>query len=353
LGHLLWRSGTALLAPPLAASAVRLSGQPRKLLEPVSQGILNELTLTVSSTGQMVYDASRGGVQHTWYARSGHVTGTLGDAGVWGAMRLSPDNGRSVISGGAASVNWGFRIVDERGQSSALMANVVTLNPTWSPDGRYIAFGQPGVGLGRTATTAEGTNISVTKSGNEQVPTDWSGGVILFTETSPNTGRDIWSLRVASDGSVAQGVKAEPFLQTQHEDVAARFAPAHNQRWIAYQSDDSGRPEVYIQSYPIKGEKVAVSRGGGRYPVWGPRGAELFFLTLDNRLMAVKVNLNEASAQCGLPQELFPLPRMESESLYSSPYETYDGQNFLVRVPLVPANRPLDVIDNWPALITH
>ena len=127
------------------------------------------------------------------------------------------------------------------------------------------------------------------QSANEQVPTDWSGGVILFTETAPDTGRDIWSIRVASDGSAAPDVRAQPFLTTQYEEVAARFAPGQNQRWIAYQSNDSGRPEVYIQSYPVKGQKVAVSRGGGRYPVWGPGGRELFYMTLDNQLMAVSI----------------------------------------------------------------
>jgi hypothetical protein len=67
--------------------------------------------------------------------------------------------------------------------------------------------------------------------------------------------------------------------------------------------------------------------------------------------MAVSVALNGRAAQSGLPRELFPLPKMESESLYSSPFDTFDGQNFLVRVPLDAADRPFNVIDNWPLLI--
>ncbi len=62
-------------------------------------------------------------------------------------------------------------------------------------------------------------------------------------------------------------------------------------------------------------------------------------------------SLNGRLAQTGLPRELFPLSKMESESLYSSPFDTFDGNNFMVRVPLDAAGRPLNVIDNWPALI--
>jgi len=132
-------------------------------------------------------------------------------------------------------------------------------------------------------------------------------------------------------------------------EIAARFAPGQNQKWLAYQSDESGRAEVYIQSFPTKGEKRIVSQGGS-FPVWGPGGRELFYLSPDNRIMVVDVKFSATSFTVSPPDEVFPLSANDGV-LVASPFDTVDGQRFLVLSSVAPPTRPLQFIDNWPELL--
>jgi hypothetical protein len=100
-------------------------------------------------------------------------------------------------------------------------------------------------------------------------PVDWSGDVLLFVVSTPTTKTDIWYQRVLADGTTAPGAEPQLYLQTPEMDGAARFAPGQNQRWLAYHSGESGRAEVYIQSFPTRGEKLPVSKQGGLIPDMG------------------------------------------------------------------------------------
>ena len=194
-------------------------------------------------------------------------------------------------------------------------------------------------------TGQNSTLIPVTDPLLWQFPSDWSGDLLLFSMSdAKNKKDDIWSLRLAPDGSVAKGAKPEPYLRTDAAETFARFAPGHNQRWLAYWTDETGRTEVYVQSFPTKGEKWLISPQGGMNPVWGPEGRELFYLSLDDKLMAVDVTYGPNSVKASAPHELFPIPP-------SATVDTLDGQRFLVRAPVAPTNRPMQVIDNWTALL--
>jgi Tol biopolymer transport system component len=99
----------------------------------------------------------------------------------------------------------------------------------------------------------------------------------------------------------------------------------------------------------MKGAKLRVSTQGGLFPVWGPDGRELFYLALDDKLMVVNVAYGQNSVSASEPQELFPIPPTAIPVV--APYDTVDGQKFLVLTPVAAANRPLQVIDNWQALL--
>jgi hypothetical protein len=187
---------------------------------------------------------------------------------------------------------------------------------------------------------------------NTWVLTDWSldGRFILYTEVAPGTGADLWVLPMTREGKPEEDVKESPYLRTPFSEIFARFAPEKNPRWIAYQSDESGRYEVYVDTFPERRRKTPISSGGGRWPAWGPGGRELYYVSPDFKLMAVSVKLGNDIAEPSAPRELFRLPVANPDF---SPFEpTPDGKRFLVRAtPQQAVPEPLNLIINWTALL--
>ena len=193
----------------------------------------------------------------------------------------------------------------------------------------------------------------VTVSANPQVPTDWSrdGHFLMYYELAKDTDRDLWVLPVTPDGKPEAGAKPRPFLRTPFNERFGRFSPEPNPRWVAYDSDESGRFEVYVQAFPEPKGKRLISNGGGQYPAWSADGRELFYLSADSKLMAVKLKLGADSMQALAPSALFDLAD-DGSTTGSSPFVVApDGKRFLVRVPAETGAQPLEVIVNWPALL--
>jgi eukaryotic-like serine/threonine-protein kinase len=350
-GYVLWPDGGALLAQMFDPKTLSLSGQPQRLLEPIAVGTLGELTLTVSTTGRLIYDAEGNDKQLTWYARTGQRVGSVGPAGSYQSLRLF-DNGRRIVAQANATKDRGVWLIDDRGLASRITSDF-SVNPTPSTDGKFVFFF--GVGAGIQRADFSGGNPVTLKTApaqNFQFPTDISGDLLLFCLVSSTSRNDIWSVRLAPDGNQASGAVPVSYLQTPATETSARFAPNQHERWLAYQSDESGRMEVYVQSFPVKGEKLAISKNGGVFPGWAPGGRELYYVAPDNKLMVVDVKFGASSASASAPRELFPIPLTDT-ALTASPFDTIDGQRFLVLTPVAPATRPLQVIDNWQALLKH
>jgi len=350
-GYLLWLEGTSLLAQPFDPSTLKLGGQRQQILEPVASGPLGEPSLTVSTTGLLIYDKDNNkDGQLAWYTRMGVRTGAIGKSGSFQGFRLF-DKGRLITLQANDVKDRGLWLIDEKGMSDRIYDSF-TFNPTPSPDGKSIVFGALEGALYRIDTTGQNKRpLQVTEENFFKFPTDWSSDVLLFSMSSGDMKSDIWSLRVASDGSAATGVKPKEYLRTSAQETYARFAPEHSQHWLAYQSDDSGLMEIYIQSFSTKGKRVKVSTKGGRFPVWGPEGRELFYLAFDDKLMVVDVTYGQDSVSVSTAHDLFSIP--PSQLPIASPYDTLDGQRFLVLAPVIPANHAMQVIENWTALLKH
>jgi serine/threonine-protein kinase len=153
---------------------------------------------------------------------------------------------------------------------------------------------------------------------------------------------------MTAEGKVSGNAKPSPYLRTKFNESNARFSPEPSPRWVAYQSDETGRHEVYIRRFPEPRDKVPVSTAGGQYPEWDAGGRGIFYVAPDNKLMVVDVKITGDAVQRSAPRALFTLPIIDNGW---SPYDTIDGQRFLVRAVPQQASPPLTVIVNWPALL--
>jgi hypothetical protein len=354
-GYLLFLRGHALMAQAFDAAALKLSGDPAPLAETWT-GLIPIPSVSVSANGILLYDATGARNQLIWTDRGGRKLRNIGEPDIYGPPRISVD-GRSVVVetfGPDGSSNlW---IMDtERGLSRRLTSDPrEEYYPVWSPDGRTVLFSDLR-NLFRKAVTGIGGEELMAPSNHLRLVTDWSrdGTTILYYEGFPDTANDLGTLEVTPGGKLKEGARPRPYLSTRADEDWARFSPEPGPRWVAYESNESGKYEVYIDSFPERRGAVRVSTTGGTYPQWGPisgdRG-ELFYVSGDSKLMAAELRLAEGKVEASPSRELFALPPAEARA-GSSPYDAApDGQRFVVRTP-VDAVRPLTVIVNWPALL--
>jgi dipeptidyl aminopeptidase/acylaminoacyl peptidase len=191
----------------------------------------------------------------------------------------------------------------------------------------------------RPATGDPGRGEAVLwKSETAAIATDWSpdSRYIVFTRTSPKTGLDVWVLPLTSDGN------AFPFVETGAVEDNGAFSP--DGRWIAYQSDASGRDEVYVRPFPPADRQHQVSRNGGTQPRWRGDGRELFFLAPDGSVVAAPIT-SEPAFTAGAPQTMVPAAMtLVIRHAYTV---TKDGQRVLI--PVVDrSNPPSLTVMRWP-----
>ena len=173
------------------------------------------------------------------------------------------------------------------------------------------------------------------------VPSSFSpdGQLLAFQDNNPETGRDIWVLRLSDH-------KAQPFLRTPYEDTAPKFSP--DGKWLAYSSNESGRREIYVQPYPGPGGKWQISTDGGQEPVWNPKGGELFYRS-GSKIMAVEVNA-KSGFSAGRPRMLFEGPYLPTGASFPYYDVSPDGQRFLMLKPVesqASAPTQINVVLNW------
>lgn len=238
--------------------------------------------------------------------RSGHPERRIGATRPW-TPRFSPD-GRHLAYGafGSGRTSSDIWVTDlDAGTTRRVTDDDKDSNdPQWSADGKALAYSVSAPGGKDIAThvLADGAIRLLPAQPGSQFTTDWvhDGSALIVTDDGRGNAHDILIQPV--DGSAPW-----PYLSTPADELAARVSPdAH---WIAYMSNVSGRPEVYLDSYPRAGNRVAVSRGGGADPVWRADGRELYYWR-NGRLIAVELGapLGTAPPAIGRESVLFDAP---------------------------------------------
>jgi Tol biopolymer transport system component len=361
--YLLFVRGTTLFAQEFDADALKLRGEPHPLADPVvSLASANWMNVASSSNGLLLYGASPMRSQFKWFDRSGRPLGIAGEPAAMNSFRLSPDGFRAAFILGKPSGADVWVLETRRSVANRLTNNPsVAAYPVWSPDGQAIVFssGRP-LTLFRKQLNGPGGEEPLTSTPTSfHLATDWSrdGRFILFFDLSPGTQEDIWYLPLSPEGKPGSAPQPKPYLQTPAREFNGRFSPevdpSSGWLWVAYQSDESGRTEVYVDSFPERRHKFRISPDGGQFPEWGPpakEGRELFYVSPEYKLMVTNVKFGQDSLEPSAPRVLFSL---SADNSAWSPFQvTSDGQRFLVRAtPEQQGSQPLNVIVNWPALL--
>jgi serine/threonine protein kinase len=357
-GYLVFVRERNLVAQKFDLKKLDISGEPFALAEDLySEPGAGTASYSVSAHGILAYAATSGygSQQFVWMDRTGKQLSSMGDSGILGDPWLSPDEKRLALymSRTAAGGKTDIYLLD-------LAQNIFTrftfdpaneFNPTWSPDGTRIAFCSNRGGPYNLYIKEVGGNSEekiLYSSHDWKFISDWTkdGKYIIFENDSAKTKADLYVLPMTGNQ------KPWPYLQTEFNEAQGNVSP--DGKWISYGCDDTGRSEIYVQSFPSAGSKRQVSTAGGTQPRWSSDQKELLYLSLDGVMMSVDVQTNP-TFEAGIPKPLFnthspSIPLIGNDR--NQYFVTADKQRFLVnRIAAEQLVTPITVIFNWTKLL--
>jgi Tol biopolymer transport system component len=349
-GYVAYVRGGALVAHKLDLDRAELTGEPQVVAEAVAYNpATGRGVFSVSANGQIVYRSPLADRrQLVWYDRRTGRSAPATDADGNGQQvaELSPD-GRRVALDRTVQGNRDLWLLDlARGSVPRFTFDPAQDGmPVWSPDSKQIVYESKRKGpydLYVKAVDGAAAERPLLESPNDKWPMDWSsdGAYILYYESNPQTGGDLRALKVMSRGGSGD---TTPVATTSFDEGFGQFSP--DGHWVAYQVNESGRPEVVVQSFPDPGTRRQVSIDGGRAPRWSRDGKELYFVSLDSRLMAAKLAIAAGSVEPAAATALFQL------RLAGVPKHQYsvaaDGRFLVNEVVEDLASSLLTVVVNW------
>jgi serine/threonine protein kinase/Tol biopolymer transport system component len=328
-GHILFARDGGLMAQPFDTDRLRFSGDAIPAGQEISQHANVGVGLfSVSNNGFLASRDNRGLTHLSWFDRSGRSMGSLPSSGKFRSICISRDSRKLAADRvdphtGLASIWIGDLSRDVLTRLE--MATEDHHRAIWSPDGAKIAFsigtlGHPPI-VHTMALQGAGEPSPLAAPGRAQYAEDWSpdGRAMLYFAAFSESGPGLWSVDVQGKSKPRKLLS----VPEANDFTSAQFSP--DGRWIAYCKTELGRPEIYLTSFQEPGERIRISMSGGSRPRWKKDGKELYFVSVDNELIATPVQLG-ANLQIGKSKSLFKM----SAAGWHDYDVTSDGERFLV-----------------------
>jgi len=352
-GHLLFIRDRTLMARPFDADRLEFTADAFPIAESVA--VLPTGTVvgvfSASQNGILAYLAGDGGdgaYRLVWRDREGNELGVVGQPGSIDEVHLLPGGAMAAIamedSGAGTGDIW---VVDlERDLFTRF-----TFEPGYeagiapTPDGRSLIFGaerSDGWKFVRKDIGGSGEGTVIYESDLDMYPTSVSpdGDRLVFFRGGDGTNYDIWMMPLSGEG------EPTPFIQTEFDETWGMISP--DGRWLAYTSNESGGPEIYVTAFPEHGRKWQVSTDGGVTARWNADGSEILYHAPDGALASVRIESRMGGLLIGEPTPLFNSSLQPFGALFWALSD--DGQRLLVMEPTaVRATPGLSVVVNWPA----
>jgi eukaryotic-like serine/threonine-protein kinase len=343
-----WRDGN-LMAQPLDPRRGELSGTTVAVADHAAfDSLFSFGEFSASTDGKLVYVAGEGtmSAQLVWYDRTGKLLGPVGENDQYVSVAISPDGSRFVANTNPINKQR-ILVLEARGPRTLVtLRSKVGGFPVWSADGKRIYFTSNANGpfdiFVKAADGSGGEEPLLTfekdQFGAVFLAASPDGKYLAYATLDPTTKLDIYLMGLAGDH------RPQPFLQSPANESAPSFSP--DGKWLAYESDQNGRGEIFVTPFPGGGAQYQVSTNGGERPVWSRDGNQIFYRE-SLKLMAVAVKTQGRALELGTPSELF---EVAVRNLSGRWYDVSPDGRFLMNTSPPSAQvKSFELVVNWLA----